>query len=143
MNGVVVGVDGSTGSLAALRFAMEEARLRGATLHVVAAWQMPAMVYAGVAGGAALDDLSAQLSARAGQALDEALNGVDAGDVPVEQHVLEGRSASVLVDAGAGADLLVVGSRGLGGFSRLLLGSVGNEVAHHAPCPTVIVPTGT
>jgi nucleotide-binding universal stress UspA family protein len=101
------------------------------------------MAYAGAAGGVGLGDLSAELSTRAGQALDEALGGVDAADVPLERHVLEGHSASVLLEAGTGADLLVVGSRGLGGFSRLLLGSVGVEVAHHAPCPTVIVPTGT
>ena len=143
MNGVVVGVDGSTGSLTALRFAIEEARRRGTTLHVVTAWQVPAMAYAGAVGGVGLGDLGAELSTRAGQAIDEALDSVDAGDVPVEQHVLEGHPASVLLDAGAGADLLVVGSRGLGGFSRLLLGSVGHEVAQHAPCPTVIVPTAT
>ena len=142
MNGVVVGIDGSPGSMTALRFGLEEARLRGTTLHVVAAWQLPAMAYAGGAG-VGVADLSAELNTRAGNAVDEALDGIDVGDVPVEQHVLEGHPAGVLVDAGAGADLLVVGSRGLGGFARMLLGSVGHEVAHHAPCPTVIVPTTT
>ena len=140
MNGVVVGVDGSPGSMTALRFALEEARLRGTTLHLVAAWQFPAMAYAGGAG-VGVTDLSAELNTRAGQAIDEALEAVDVADVAVEQHVLEGHPASVLLDAGAGADLLVVGSRGLGGFARMLLGSVGHEVTHHAPCPTVIVPT--
>ena len=140
MNGVVVGIDGSPGSMTALRFALEEARLRGTTLHVVAAWQFPAMTmaYAGVARAEVMD-LSAELRTRAGQAIDDALAAIDVGDVPVEQHVLEGHPSGVLVDAGAGADLLVVGSRGLGGFARMLLGSVGHDVAHHAPCPTVIV----
>jgi len=100
------------------------------------------MAYAGGAG-VGVADLSAELNTRAGNAVDEALDGIDVGDVPVEQHVLEGHPAGVLVEAGAGADLLVVGSRGLGGFARMLLGSVGHEVAHHAPCPTVIVPTTT
>ena len=113
MNGVVVGIDGSPGSMTALRFGLEEARLRGTTLHVVAAWQLPAMAYAGGAG-VGVADLSAELNTRAGNAVDEALDGIDVGDVPVEQHVLEGHPAGVLVDAGAGADLLVVGSRGLG-----------------------------
>jgi nucleotide-binding universal stress UspA family protein len=141
MNGVIVGVDGSAGSITALHFAFEEARLRDTTLHVVAAWQVPAMAYAGAAGGAGLAELGAELNTLAGKGLEEALNAVEAGDVPVEQHLLEGHPAGVLLDAAAGADLLVVGSRGLGGFARMLLGSVGQEVTHHAPCPTVIVPT--
>jgi nucleotide-binding universal stress UspA family protein len=146
MNGVVVGIDGSPGSATALRFALEEARLRGTTLHVVGAWQVPAMTYTDGAGASAdvgMRDLSAELNTQAGKALDETLANLDAGDVPLERHVLEGHPAGVLLDAGAGADLLVVGSRGLGGFARLLLGSVGHEVAHHAPCPTVIVPSPT
>jgi len=142
MNGVVVGVDGSPGSVTALHFALEEARLRGTTLHVVGAWQFPPMAYAGGAG-VGVADLSAELDTRTGKALDAALDGIDVGDVPVEQHVLEGHPASVLLEAGTGADVLVVGSRGLGGFARMLLGSVGQEVTHHAACPTVIVPTPT
>ena len=140
MNGVVVGVDGSPGSATALLFALEEARLRGTTLHVVWAWQVPAMTYT---VDADIADLSAEVETQAGKALDAALADLDVGDVPLEEHVLEGHPAGVLLDAGAGADLLVVGSRGQGGFARLLLGSVGHEVAQHAPCPTVIVPTLT
>jgi nucleotide-binding universal stress UspA family protein len=140
MNGVVVGVDGSPGSLTALRFALEEARMRGVALQAVAAWQFPAMAYAGGAG-VGVADLGADLEAAASRGIDEALAGVEAGDVAIERHVLQGHPAGVLLDAGAGADLLVVGSRGLGGFARMLLGSVGQEVTHHAPCPTVIVPT--
>lgn len=143
MNGVVVGVDGSAGSVIALRFAAEEARLRGTTLHVVGAWELPATAYAGAAGGAGVGfaELGAELETRAREAVEDALAGIDAGDVAIERHVVEGHPARVLLEAGAGAELLVVGSRGLGGFARLLLGSVGQELVHHAPCPVAIVPT--
>lgn len=72
------------------------------------------------------------------KAVDDAL-GVTPG-VEVEQSVLEGTPAQVLVEAAQGADLLVVGTRGHGGFTGLLLGSVSQQAAHHAPCPVVIVP---
>lgn len=137
MNGVVVGVDGSVGSAAALRFAVDEARMRGSTVHAIGAWALPAMAYA---GGAGVDDLPVALQTAAREGIAKAIEQVDIGDVPVEQHVIEGHAARVLLEAGSGADLLVVGSRGLGGFSRLLLGSVGQQVVHHPPCPVVIVP---
>jgi len=66
------------------------------------------------------------------------LGGADPG-VPVERSVVEGPAAQVLLRAAAGADLLVLGSRGRGGFAGLLLGSVSQQCAHHAPCPLVIV----
>ena len=143
MNGVVVGADGSAGSTTALRFAIEEARLRGTTLHAVGAWEIPATAYAGAAGGASAGfaELGAELETRAREALDGALAELDTGGVAIERHVIEGHAARLLLEAGSGADLLVVGSRGLGGFARLLLGSVGQELAHHAPCPVAIVPT--
>ena len=143
MEGVVIGVDGSAGSITALRFAAEEARLRGTTLHVVGAWEIPATAYAGAAGGAGAGfaELGAELETRTREAIDAALAEVDTGEVAIETHVSEGHAARLLLEAGAGADLLVVGSRGLGGFARLLLGSIGQELTHHAPCPTVIVPT--
>jgi nucleotide-binding universal stress UspA family protein len=63
----------------------------------------------------------------------------DAGDVEIERRVIEGAAAAVLVEESRGADLLVVGSRGHGGFAQLLLGSVSQQCAHHAECPVVIV----
>ena len=141
MNGVVVGVDGSPGSLTALRFALEEARLRGAGVRAVGAWQVPTTVSA--SGVPALDPgLPDQLQLEARDALERALE--DAGDlaagVAIEPVVRLGAPAQVLLEEAQDADLLVVGSRGLGGFRGLLLGSVGQQCAHHAPCPLVIVP---
>jgi nucleotide-binding universal stress UspA family protein len=63
----------------------------------------------------------------------------DAGDIRIERRVVEGAAAAVLVEESRGADLLVVGSRGHGGFAQLLLGSVSQQCAHHAECPVVIV----
>lgn len=139
---VVVGVDDSDGAKEALRFALEEARRRQATLRVVHSWQFGNLGVRGIEGfssalGADLGDLrhAAEL------ALDATLAGVvgDSNGVPIERRVVEGAPARVLVDESRNADLLIVGSRGHGGFTGLLLGSVSQQVAHHAACPVVIV----
>jgi nucleotide-binding universal stress UspA family protein len=138
---IVVGVDSSDGAAQALRFALEEAKLRGALLRVVHAWQFGNIGLAGLAGfspaGADLDDLVDM----AESALDAILEEVapDTDGVPVERQVVEGSAATVLVDESRNADLLVVGSRGNGGFAGLLLGSVSQQCAHHAACPVAIV----
>ena len=74
--------------------------------------------------------------------LDQAVAAVlgDATDIEFEKIIAEGSAAQVLVEGAQGADLLVVGTRGHGGFAGLLLGSVCQQIAHHAPCPIVIVP---
>ena len=135
---IVVGVDGSSGARAALRFAVREARLRGAAVRAVTAWRVPAIVYGG--GYAPAIDPT-MLEENASTALEEAIAalGAQASGVEIERVIRVGQPAQVLVEAAAGADLLVVGSRGHGGFAGLLLGSVGQQVAHHAPCPVVIV----
>jgi nucleotide-binding universal stress UspA family protein len=74
-------------------------------------------------------------------AVDEARRRAATG-VTVEGRVVPGGAAQVLVEEAKGASLLVVGSRGRGGFSGLLLGSVSQQSAHHAPCPIVIIPAG-
>jgi len=142
MNVVVVGVDHSDGAKAALAFAHEEARLRRATLRAVHAWQFGYIGYAGFeravpAVGADIHELRAAAAAALDATVREALT--DAGPVEIEQHVVEGTPGAVLVDESKDADLLVVGSRGHGGFAQLLLGSVSQQCAQHAACPVVIV----
>lgn len=140
MGRIVVGIDGSKGSDEALRFALAEARLRGVGLRIVCAWATPTAAYAGMAYVPTFDlrdveEEAAQLKLKAAV---ESL-GADPG-VAVETVALEGHPADTLLSQASGADLLVVGSRGLGGFSSLLLGSVSQQVVHHAPCPVAIVP---
>jgi nucleotide-binding universal stress UspA family protein len=142
MNVIVVGVDHSAGAKEALRFALEEARLRQATLRAVHAWQFGYIGATGMEGalpaiGGELHEYRAAAEAALDATLREAIP--DAGEVEVERHVVEGAPAAVLVEESRGADMLVVGSRGHGGFAQLLLGSVSQQCAHHAECPVVIV----
>lgn len=141
MSGIVVGVDGSDGARAALAFALDEARLRGTSVRAVAAWHVPAAV---VGGGFAPADpgLVEEVEIETRRALDRALDDAaePAAGIEVERVVRLGAPARVLLDAAQDADLLVVGTRGLGGFRGLMLGSVSQQCAHHAPCPIVIVP---
>jgi nucleotide-binding universal stress UspA family protein len=139
---IVVGVDASEGAKAALRFALEEAKLRRATLRVVHTWQFGYIGVSGIEGfspvvGADLGDVRRTAEV----ALDATLHDVapDPNGVVIERRVSEGSPATVLVDESRDADLLVVGSRGHGGFAGLLLGSVSQQCAHHAACPVVIV----
>jgi nucleotide-binding universal stress UspA family protein len=145
MNLIVVGVDQSEGAKAALAFAHEEARLRGSTLRAVHAWQFGYNGYIGYTGfegvtpavGGDISELRAGAAAALDVTLREALPSP--GDVTIEQRLVEGTAGAVLVDESRNADLLVVGSRGHGGFAQLLLGSVSQQCAHHAGCPVVIV----
>ena len=139
---IVVGVDGSESSRDALEWALAEARLRSVPVHVIGAWHVEPMAYApGVV--VPLVDASFRDSVRrateddVAAAIAAATNG--SHDVPIEAHVVEGGATEVLVEAAKKADLLVVGSRGRGSFSSLLLGSVSQQSAQHAPCPVVIV----
>ena len=141
---IVVGVDSSASAKAALRFALEEAHLRGARVRVVHAWQFrpPYGRSVGVEGvplvlGANLDGYSRAASAELDAIVAEAALG--AGGFGIEKRVEQGDPATVLIDQSRDADLLVVGSRGHGGFASLLLGSVSQVCAQHAACPVVIV----
>lgn len=144
MGVIVVGVDNSDGAKDALRFALEEAKLRGARLRAVHAWHYasigaPAIEASGQPlFGVEFADLQHGVEASFEATLGEAIP--DPGGVDVERRVVEGAAAAALVEESRGADLLVVGSRGLGGFRGLLLGSVGQQVTHHAACPVVVVP---
>jgi nucleotide-binding universal stress UspA family protein len=138
MERIVVGVDGSETARRALAWAVAEARLRQATLEVVLAWHMPYIAgypYAGVGFDPATFEKDAKTS------LDAIVDGTDTTGIPsVERTLAVGDAASALLGRAADADLVVVGSRGLGGFTGLLLGSVSHHVTHHATCPVVVVP---
>ena len=137
---IVAGVDGSPSSVAALRWALDQARLTGGTVDAVTAWRIPtAMTGYGWAPIVVADCSDMENIAK--RALDEALSqAVRPGDsVPVRTQIMQGIPAQVLLDAASGADLLVVGSRGHGGVADALLGSVSQHCVHHATCPVVII----
>ena len=135
---IVVGVDGSTSSRDAIRWAVDEARLRKTKVEAVYAWQSPLVV--GIQYiPADLLDLEA-LDGHAQEIVDAAVAEVgETRDVEIESRAIEGVPARVLLTEARDADMLVLGSRGRGGFSELLLGSVGQQCVHHAACPVVIV----
>jgi nucleotide-binding universal stress UspA family protein len=136
---IVVGVDGSDSSKAALRWAVREAELTGSPVEAVIAWQYPPMIGGfglGPASAMALnfDEIAAKTLA------DSVAEVIDpAAPVRIATAVTQGHPAQVLLRAADGADLLVVGSRGHGGFTGALLGSVSQYCALHAPCPLIIV----
>ncbi len=133
MERIVVGVDGSEQSQEALQWAVDEARRRDATVEAVYAWHQ-----AWVAPTHILGDVE-PFAQKALEQLDAAIAAVDTTGVTVERKLMTCPAAQALIHEGKGAALLVVGSRGRGGFSGLLLGSVSLQAAHHAPCPVVIV----
>ncbi len=137
---IVVGVDGSEGSDSALRFAAKEAAVRGARLRIVCAWEIPAAVYAAAWGLPPTQEAGFGEHARgiAAEALAEAARLQP--DIDLEPRAVRGQPTDVLLQESEEADLLVIGSRGLGGFKSLLLGSVGHQLAQHTTCPLVIVP---
>ncbi len=145
MGRIVVGVDGSEHSIEALRFALAEGRARGADVQAVITWSMPAVTDAfGTSGLAGIDPQIFADGAKLllDQAVDAATDDADER-AAIVRSVIEGSAGHVLVELSRGADLLVVGSRGHGGFAGLLLGSVSNQCVHHAHCPvTVIRPEG-
>ncbi len=138
---VVVGVDGSPNSVAAVRFAVQEARLRHAELHVVHAWNFtpapPAFV-----PSPSLGPSVAEQEEVAGRVLSacvaEAIG--DDTDVTVVETLVNAPAAEALQDVASGADLLVVGARGHTGLIGAVLGSVAVAVVKHAPCPVAVVP---
>ena len=134
---VVVGVDGSPSSSKALAFAAEEARYRKASLRVVEAWSFPVFAAGTYVPTGAYEDVPEDTAAALAAQVADVLGA--ATDLAVEQVVAEGPAAKVILDAAEGAGLVVVGSRGRGGFAGLLLGSVSTQVAHHARCPVIIV----
>ncbi|PYI64543.1 universal stress protein UspA [Arthrobacter livingstonensis] len=141
---IVVGVDGSDGSLAALAWAVGEAKLRGIRLHAVLAWQPPEFYPApngwtprrGPSGESAQQLADAALAEVTGHG-----EAAAAGQgVTISCEAVEGHPAQMLVLSAEDAAMVVVGSRGHGGFLGALLGSVSQHVAAHARCPVVVIP---
>ena len=136
---VVAGVDGSPESVRAVEWAAREAVLRGTTLRLVAVASMPPRMRP---NPATPDTVAGHIEQATNQALAAAASEAshDARDLPVDTQLLDGVApAQALVDCGKDALMLVLGSRGAGGFSALVLGSVSRYAATHAPCPVVVV----
>ncbi len=137
-SGVVVGHDGSDSADRALTFGAEEARLRGVELHLVRAWSIttvprPAGVPHGVVASA--EEYTASVQAE----LEATALRVLGPDHSARIHVVHGAAAASLIAASKFADVMVVASRGLGGFVGLLVGSTSEQVVRHADCPVVVV----
>jgi len=144
MSGIVVGIDGSHNASHALEWAMTEAAIRKAPLTVITVNSVPASYWSGApvelpgdqervadirkTAEAAVADTAARLGASQPES--------------VTVTAISGFPAQALIAASADSDLLVVGTRGGGGFAPLVLGSVSNQVVHHAHCPVVVVPSG-
>ncbi len=139
---IVVGIDGSAASRDALGWALAEARRRGAVVEAVHVWHYPVWTLTPTMGAPtfAHADLEAEARAVLDEGVDEVTAGADPADLPtIERVALEGSAAEVLVNRAADADLLVVGHRGHGGFTGLLLGSVASQCTIHSPVPVVVV----
>ena len=130
---LVVGVDGSPASAQALSWALNQGALTGAAVEAVNAWQAP-QVPCGL-----ISTMGVDLSTSSREILRNAVEAVGASPESMTERTVQGHPVKVLVDASDGADLLVVGNRGHGGFTGMLLGSVSGQVLAYAHCPTVIV----
>ncbi len=134
---IVVGVDGSASSKAALWWAVRQAGLTDGTVEAVTAWHYPSAWY----GWTPPQSVTFDFEKIATEMLDDTIATSVGPDQPVEitKRVVKGNAAAVLLDAARGAELLVVGNRGHGGFAETLLGSVGQHCVQHASCPVVVV----
>jgi len=135
-----VGLDGSPSSRAALRWAVRQAKFVNGTVDAVIAWQIPVVLQSyGWAPiyveeeGSFQEDARKRLDALIGDAVEQA------DSQRVNSLVIKGHAAEALLEAADGADLLVVGSSGRGGFTQALLGSVSQHCVHHAPCPVLVM----
>jgi nucleotide-binding universal stress UspA family protein len=133
---IVVGIDGSPSSLAALEWAASHAELTGATLEVLMTWEWPASYGWSIPIPTGYDP-----EHDSAKALDDILEPVrkEHPGITIESTVIEGHPAPLLVNASQGADLLVVGSRGHGEFAGMLLGSVSEHCVSNAHCPVLVL----
>ncbi len=137
---IVVGVDSSSASLQAVTWAANEAKLRDSSIEIIHAWSMPFVVEPMVMMPMAFPmEILVEDANKIVDAAIATVTGIDP-KIQVVGRIARGSAPEHLITAGKSADLLVVGSRGHGGFVGLLLGSVAQQVANHAPCPVVNVP---
>jgi nucleotide-binding universal stress UspA family protein len=136
---IVVGTDGSKPAEEAVRQATDLASREGARLHLVAAYPDPQVLRERVTGGSTAQNVD--LRGVAISVLKRAEHHVRDKGVELDTHAREGDPAEVIIEVAneQQADLIVVGSRGLTGIKRFLLGSVSNKISHHAPCSVMIV----
>jgi nucleotide-binding universal stress UspA family protein len=134
---VVVGVDGSPSSREALRFAADEARQRDAALRVITSFDVPDILWLGGAAMTAMEERLQVAQRAARKVVDEELP--DQSGLTIDVVATTTPPTVALVDQSVDADLLVVGSRGRGGFRGLLMGSVSLQCVLHASCPTAVV----
>ncbi|MET3922228.1 universal stress protein [Arthrobacter sp. UYEF20] len=134
---IVVGVDGSDASIAALRYAQNLAGPLSASVIALACWDIPAVYDGYVAMGIDHFDV------RAGEILQEAVEKALGAEIPanLDTRLVQGHPRHILIEASRDADLLIVGRRGHGGFGGLLLGSVSSALVAHAHCPVLVVHT--
>jgi nucleotide-binding universal stress UspA family protein len=138
---IVVGVDGSAGSAAALQWAVRQAERSGATVVAVQSWEYP---FVGDLTGSTAMPSQDFMREGAEASVRHVIDQVTVPDgVTVAIEVVEGLASHVLIERSKGAAMLVVGSRGHGGFLGLLIGSVATQCVNHATVPVVVVPTAT
>jgi nucleotide-binding universal stress UspA family protein len=143
---IVVGIDGSDPGRSALRWAIEEAKARKAAVVAVHVWSfypaVPPETFDGAPAPMTMPNAGEAIEADSRKLLDRELEAVaqEAAGLDVEGRLVEGNAADALADAGREADLLVVGTKGHGALAGALLGSVSQHLAHHPPCPLVLVP---
>lgn len=139
IQGIVVGVDGSDQALCALKWAVKEAKRRGSVLNIVTAYTIPVFAASSMdAGYATLDDQLIRNGAE--EVVRQARATITDEDVTIRTYIESGDPSGVLLDLSRQAELIVVGTRGRGGFVGRLLGSVSSALPAHAKCPTVVVP---
>ncbi|WP_030160453.1 universal stress protein [Glycomyces sp. NRRL B-16210] len=134
---IVVGVDGSPASVRALEWALHQAERTGASVEAVHAWEVPAMYGTGMMVLPSGEDFDKAAKQSLERAVAQATGG--RATVPIELRTVSGHAAKILVEMAENADLLVVGSRGHGGFVGTLVGSVSQSAVQHATCPVVVV----
>ena len=138
---IIVGVDGSDHSRAALNWAYQEAADHGASLNVLAAWHAPVLPQQPPYGSVPPEGYASQPANDALAMLEQFVADLEIRTPPVkiQTSVEQGNAAKVLIERSKGADLMVVGSRGRDGFAGMLLGSVSQHVVAHAHCPVAVV----